>query len=237
MAGKLEFKEKLHGVLTLAQEQGDKITLEQAEQYFEEDNLSQEQVELVCDYLMSQNVVVKGYVKTCGVIKDAEEKPRDLSSEEQDYLTEYLQELHGVKGETLADARLAYYLPMVADEALSIERGELFLGDVIQEGNVSLMLALKEAGAGKEQEEEIMDSVRSGMRAFVSSQTEAKLQDRKVVGRVAELDEAIKQMSEELGRKVAVDEVAEYTAMSEDEIVEIMKLAGEELSEEPQDAE
>lgn len=229
MAGKLEFKEKLRGVLAFAKEQGEKITLEEVEQYFEEDNLSKEQVELVCDYLMSQKVPVTGYAKTLGTIKEATDTVQTLSEEEQEYLTEYLHELEGVRGDTLSDARMAYYLPLVADAALVMERGGVFLGDVVQEGNISLMLALGEVGDEPDQEQHIMEQVCLGMQAYVSSQTEAKLQDRNVVNRVADLDEAMKQMTEQLGRKVTINEVAEYMSVSEDEVVEIMKLAGEDL--------
>lgn len=229
MEGKLEFKEKLRGILALAQEQGEKITLEEVEQYFEEDHLSKEQMELVCDYLMSQKVLVKGYVKTSGMIKEAKEVPRTLTEEEQEYVTEYLRELECVEGDPLCDVRMKYYLPRVVDAALIIDRGGVFLGDVVQEGNISLMLALREVADKPDQEVQIMEQVRLGMQAYISSQTDAKLRDRNMVSRVASLDEAMKQLTEELGRKVSIDEVAEYMAVSEDEVMEIMKLAGEEI--------
>ena len=53
-----------------------------------------------------------------------------------------------------------------------------------------------------------------------------------MVEKVTELDEAIKSMKEEYGRKVSVDEVAERLGISEDEIEDILKLAGEEVKDE-----
>ena len=41
MADRLEFKEKLSGILSAARERGGKIALEDVELYFEEDRLSQ----------------------------------------------------------------------------------------------------------------------------------------------------------------------------------------------------
>ena len=64
------------------------------------------------------------------------------------------------------------------------------------------------------------------------SQTEVKRRDHKMVEKVTELDEAIKSMKEEYGRKVSVDEVAERLGISEDEIEDILKLAGEEVKDE-----
>ena len=46
---------------------------------------------------------------------------------------------------------------------------------------------------------------------------------------VSELDEAIRSMTEELGRKVAVDELAERLGIGEEQIAEILKLAGEDV--------
>ena len=50
MADRLQFKEKLAGVLALAEDQNGKITVDEVEKYFEEDGLSQEQMNLVCDH-------------------------------------------------------------------------------------------------------------------------------------------------------------------------------------------
>ena len=94
------------------------------------------------------------------------------------------------------------------------------------------MLALKESDSrnDREQEEqEVMDQVRAGMLALVEEQTEVKRQDKKMVEQVSELDETIQSMSEEMGRKVAVDEVAEQLGISEAQIADILKLAGEEI--------
>ena len=66
----------------------------------------------------------------------------------------------------------------------------------------------------------------------LESQTETRRQDKKMVERVSELDETIKSMSEELGRKVSVEEVADKLGITEAEIEDILKLAGEEVKDE-----
>ena len=53
MAERLEFREKLAGILTLCESQNNITDKATVEAYFAEDNLSAEQMELVFDYLLS----------------------------------------------------------------------------------------------------------------------------------------------------------------------------------------
>ena len=91
MAERLEFREKLAGILTLCESQNNITDKATVEAYFAEDNLSAEQMELVFDYLLSKKVIVKGYVKAGGSIKNAEntEEPIRYTQEEQNYLNLY----------------------------------------------------------------------------------------------------------------------------------------------------
>lgn len=67
---------------------------------------------------------------------------------------------------------------------------------------------------------------------MLESHTEEKRRDKKMVERVNDLDETIKNMKEEYGRKVSVDEVAERMGITEDTVEDILKLAGEEVKNE-----
>lgn len=231
MADRLEFKGKLQGILNLSVEQGQKITLNEVEQYFEEDQLSEEQIGLVCEYLLSQKVAVSGYERSGGVIHESAEEKVKMSEEERAYVEEYSRDIEGMKAQTPSDALLLKYLPKVAEEAVKMYHPQVFIGDVIQEGSVSLMLALKECESAQTAVDEtaVMEAVRAGMAALIEEQTEVKRQDKRMVEQVSELDETIKSMTEELGRKVAVDEVAEKLGITEGQIADILKLAGEEV--------
>lgn len=235
MADRLEFRSKLSSIQELAAGQGNRLTMEEIEQFFEEDSLSREQTELVCDYLLSQKVSVIGYKKQPGKIIEAEEEAADLDSEEQDYLAEYMQDIEGIKSGNAEEARIAYYLPLVVDTALKMHQKEVFIGDMVQEGNISLMAALGRCEAGADDEDTVLEEVRAGIRAFIESQTETKRQDKKMVDQVAELDETIRHMSEDMGRKVSVDEVAQQLDMTEAQIEAILHLAGEEVEEAQED--
>ncbi|MGN1376761.1 MAG: sigma-70 domain-containing protein [Dorea sp.] len=234
MSDRLQFKEKLDGVLGFAKSQEHHISLEEVEKYFEEDHLSQEQVNLVCEYLMSQKVAVAGYVRAKGTVKEENTKEdiHPLGEEERAYVETYMSEIEQMEKGTADDVRMAGYLRMVVEEAVKLHSPDVFIGDMIQEGNMSLMLALGANPGHAKEEADVLEEVRAGMLAMSEAQNETKRQDRKMVERVKELDEVIKDMKEEYGRKVSVEEVAERMGVTEDEIEDILKLAGEDTKEE-----
>ena len=49
--------------------------------------------------------------------------------------------------------------------------------------------------------------------------------------KVNNLDDKIKELTKEMGRKITVDELAEFLEISEEEIEAIIRLAGEDLEE------
>lgn len=234
MSDRLQFKEKLDGVLGLAKSQEHHISLEEVEKYFEEDHLSQEQMNLVCEYLMLQKVAVAGYVREKGTVKEenTEEDIYPLGEEERAYVETYMSEIEQMAKGTADDARMAGYLRMVVEGAVKLHSPDVFIGDMIQEGNMSLMLALGANPDHAKEEACVLEEVRAGMLAMAEAQNETKRQDHKMVERVKELDEVIKDMKEEYGRKVSVEEVAERMGVTEDEIEDILKLAGEDTKEE-----
>ena len=115
---------------------------------------------------------------------------------------------------------------------MKMHRAEVFVGDMIQEGNASLVEALGLYPAGDGEQERVMEDVRAAMRALLASQTEMKRRDRKMVDQVTRLDETIRDMTDELGRKVDVQEVADRLELTEEQVRDILKLTGEEPEDE-----
>lgn len=249
MGGKIEFREKLSGVLKMAEENERQITTEEVECYFEEEHLSKEQIELVYDYLLAQKIVVKGYEKTGGSVTSAGEQRSVFSAEERQYLKEYLKDLGAVRaiskeereelfgkvleGDALAKSRLIEsYLQDVVEIAKELHHQEVFLGDLVQEGNVGLILGVDRMNNPSEAHERIICEIRRSMQMLIEEQTELKNRDKKMVEKVHRLDESIQTLTEELGRKVTVGELAVYMGMSEEEVEDILRLTGEETEEE-----
>lgn len=228
MSGAAQFQKKLVEIISLCKENGNEIERESVEQFFEEENLSDEQMNLVYDYLLSQKVLVKGYAKMVSAeeIEDISEK---LTYEEKEFLRQYEEEIQMIPVED----PMRKWLPQIVQIAKELYHPEVFLGDLIQEGSFGLVIGMSQGA----DEKKLLQMARESMQAMVEAQTEVKLQDQKMADKVNDLDEKIKKLTEEMGRKISVDELAELLEISEEEIEDIIRLAGEDLEETENDAE
>ena len=145
MSGRLQFREKLSGILELGNEKQKILKKEEVEEYFAEDCLSEEQMELVYDYLLSQKIAVTGYVKRGGTVREAgmeEEQALNLTEEDRQYLEGYIEEISMLQPQNEKEEKLQYYFPKVVKIAEELYSEEYLIEDLIQEGNVGLMLAI-----------------------------------------------------------------------------------------------
>lgn len=224
MAERMGFQGKLREVLGFAREREDHLLAEDVEKFFEEEGLSPEQMELVFQYLTEQGIEVKGYAPSKGTAREAGEEEADLSPEEERYLETYRQEIEAL--EEAGDKTLARRLTEVVEEAVKLQRGEVFLGDLIQEGNMCLVMLLEEDPEKEEEARRV--TVRSAMEEFIASSGEVRRRDRQMVRKVTDLNNTVKAMEEEEGRKVTLDEAAGRLGITRQEAEQIWKLTSEE---------
>lgn len=224
MAERMGFQGKLREVLGFAKEREDHLLAEDVEKFFEEEGLSPEQMELVFQYLTEQGIEVKGYAPSKGTAREAGEEEADLSPEEERYLETYRQEIEAL--EEAGDKTLARRLTEVVEEAVKLQRGEVFLGDLIQEGNMRLVMLLEEDPEKEEEARRV--TVRSAMEEFIASSGEVRRRDRQMVRKVTDLNNTVKAMEEEEGRKVTLDEAAGRLGITRQEAEQIWKLTSEE---------
>lgn len=222
MSGAAQFQKKLVEILSLCKESGDEIEKDSVEMFFEEENLTEEQMNLVYDYLLSQKVLVKGYTKALNLEETEDHSPK-FSYEEIDFLKQYEEDLQKLS----ESDPMKVLLPQIVKIAKELYRSEIFLGDLIQEGSFGLIIGMNQGA----DEEQMIQMARESMQAIVESQTEVKIQDQKMADKVNNLDDKIKELTKEMGRKITVDELAEFLEISEEEIEAIIRLAGEDLEE------
>lgn len=178
MADREEFQKKLAELLAKAAAQGNRMTQEELAAFFRDENLTEEQMELVVEFLMAQKIEVAGYTGHASE-KAGEEDPRaSLTEQEKAYVAEYLQDINNMDVTNEQEAMLDYYLPKVVEEAIKVHTTGTFIGDLIQEGSLSLMMAMSEA-EGEPVEEEILEKVRMDMQMTLESQSETKRQEDK----------------------------------------------------------
>lgn len=241
MEARAEFLKKLNGLVAAAKGQGNQITIDEVKAYLAGVAFTEEQLELVFDYLLAQKVVVKGYIK----MTEASEEKFTYKEEEESYLKEYLNDLQAFKEERAGEKEKLFqrlidgdvsvknrlteiYLKEVVEIAKEMYHPEIFLGDMIQEGNVGLILGLDMLVDKEQAHDTIINQVKQSMQMLIEEHTEIKSRDNKMVEKVTMLDESIKTLTEELGRKVTIDELAVYMGMTEEEIEDILRLTGEE---------
>lgn len=249
MNDKAKFLEKLNGLRVMAKEQSSQIGVDEVKAYFSEDALTEEQMELVFDYLLAQKIIVKGYVKL-GAEPEAQV---ELTEEEKAYLREYEMDLKAIKdaregevdklvgqilqGDEFAKGRLTeIYLKEVIEIAKKMYHPEVFLGDLIQEGNLGLVIGMEMLVNTETAHEILTTQIKQSIQALLEEYTELSKRDKKMVEKVNQLDESIKALTEELGRKVSIDELAVYMGMEIEEIEDILKLMGEEPESEEEEA-
>lgn len=242
MIDQSQFRKKLEELLEQADVQNKRLTNEQIKEFFAEDGLTEEQMLLVYDFLMSQKIVVSEYYKQQTTEQIDESK---FSDEEKQYLAEYTEDLKAMKQEqegeraellkkavaqdALAKSRLIeLYLPQVVEIAKELHEEGIYLGDCVQEGNVSLILAL-DMLPEDDADAFIQQEIRQGILAMMEEHKELKRRDKKMENQVNNLDETLHKMADEKGRGITMSELAEHMKISEDEILDIIKLAGEEM--------
>lgn len=247
MEAKAELLKKLSELVALAKENSGSVTIADVEQYFSDINLTEEQMELVYDYLLAQKVVVKGYLKMND--QEMQEDALSLTEEEEAYLKEYQEDLNAfpreaegerdklfsklLQGDGRAKSRLVeIYLKEVVQIAKEMYHRDIFLGDLIQEGNLGLVIGIDMIADVKTADATIVGQVKQSIQMFTGEYDELASKDKKMVEKVALLDASIQTLTEELGRKVTIDELAVYMGMTEEEIEDILRLTGEETQEE-----
>ncbi|MBD5396156.1 MAG: hypothetical protein HDR71_18295 [Lachnospiraceae bacterium] len=230
------FAKTLEQVKKRAKEQGNCIEKEQVEEAFLALSLSEEQMELVFDYLEKHKIGIGAPVD-----------PDDyLSEEEVNYLEEYKKELallesfsdgekeaitlSAMAGESDAQKKLiSIYLPYVIEIAKLYTGQGVFLEDLIGEGNVALTIGVTMLGClehAKEAEGMLGKMIMDAMENCISENMAQADKDKKALEKVNKVAKQAKELSEELHRKVTAKELSEETGMPLKAVLDAMRLSG-----------
>ena len=109
------------------------------------------------------------------------------------------------------------YLPKVVEIAKLYAGQGVFVEDLIGEGNVALSMGVTMLGCLEKKEEAegmLMKMVMDAMEDFISDSMEETQKDNKVLKKVNQVAEKARELSEELRRKVTVEELCTETGLS-----------------------
>lgn len=234
-----EFAEILKLVTRTARENKNTITKEQIDLAFSELDLDEKQLNMVYDYLKSHKI---------GIGEDAD-FDEDLSEEERNYLDDYIESLaslnklsdgeleavqmSAIAGDKNAQSRLIEnYLPLVVDVARMYSEQGVFIEDLIGEGNVALtkgVTMLDAVGEPKEVEAFLYKMMLDAMEKIIQENLSEDAGMQKVLTLVNEVADKAKELSDDLRRKVTVEELMEETGWEEDKIRDAIKFSGDNI--------
>lgn len=230
------FAQTLEAVRKQAGRQQNCISKQEIKDAFQKLDLSEEQLELVFDYLKKQKIGI-----------DEPVNPDDyLSGDEVDYLEEYQKGLawsdeisegekeavilSAMAGEKEARQKLIHlFLPKVVEVSKLYTGQGVFLEDLIGEGNVALSEGVTMIGClehAREAEGMLMKMIMDAMEACIAENMEEADKDKKVAEHVNQVAERAKEFAGELHRKVTVDELARETGMPKKMIQDAMRMSG-----------
>lgn len=236
-----EFQDKLKEIQTLAMKNGKQVQAELVQQFFGEEGMDQEKLKKVFDFLEMQGITVHGYSKKCEVTQKVEEVLQvPLTAEEEEYLEEYLEtfgEIEGfdreqlladfIAGEDVKESILKSYQKEVVQIAKEHHSGEIFFGDLLQEGNMGLLMALEQAAAQEEIHTWLMSEIRRSIRLFMEEQSQQKKEDDILVEKVRNLEAKVKELTEDEDVKYSVEELAAFLDMDVEEMESVLRLTGD----------
>jgi len=251
---KNELNDKLQQLVREAAAGDGHIQRSEVEKCFGGEHFSPEQIDMVCEFLLSRSVIVDGYFRQEQKnAPAAEEKPAaSWTEEEQKWLDMYETDLAAVRPEKpdewdqlMDDLRSGaaagakrriseIFLPEVLKIAKEMYQPGVILQDVIQEGNLQLVLFADQiAPAGDSDEASVRKALetelRESMQAYLAAQSEVHARDSKLVKKAEDFHDGVETLKNEYGRKVYLDEAADFMNISEDEAEAILRLTGDQV--------
>lgn len=239
MKQELEFAKTLQDVVNQAKDNGFCITRKEVEEAFAFQNLNEEQLNLVLDYLVKHKIGIDEPIA-------AEEY---LTDTDKNYLDEYLAEMkalrHFTQGEKEAVTMSAmagdmeaqrqlieFYIPQVIDVAKLYAGQGVFLEDLIGEGNLALTLGVTQLGClehPSEAEGMLGKMMMDAMEDLIAENANAEELDKKLAERVNHILDQAKELAESLNRKVTPEELAEENEIELEDILEAVRLCGDKI--------
>lgn len=230
------FAQTLEQVRRLAKEQGNCVSEEQVREAFAEQELNENQMQMVFDYLVKHKVGI-------GQPIDPDEF---LTEEERDYLQDYLNEIaalpsystgeleaftiSAMAGEAEAQQKLVQgYLKDVVDIAKLYTGQGVFLEDLIGEGNVALAMGVGMLGSLEKPSEAqgmLAKLMMDAMEDYIQENAASAKTDRKVADKVNLVADKARELAEELHRKVTPEELARETGLSLKAIQDAYRMSG-----------
>lgn len=270
MIDKITFMETLHSVQEIAKASPVPLTKEEIKSYFQDMDLSEGQQEMIYQFLLTPQEEALGNEddkEQTDTDTRAEEKShkgvrpkaaKPAGQSQNPYFKMYLREISAVAALTKEQQTVLYHKLLSGGETAIEEishqwlkkiikiAGEFvtpraFLEDLVQEGNIALLLGLGQllgksseygmdnaevldSAQQKRLEKHLEDFVREGMERYRQELEGEADRENTILAKVSLIHEARKALAEENGTDPTVQELCEYTRIPPEEIADILDL-------------
>ena len=254
MIDKAKFMETLRLVAEVAQVAESPLTREEIISYFDDIELSDDQVRMIFDYLKQVGTEPEASNTTSEDEEDGENADTDngydaflRATQNSKYLAMYLEDLAEIKTLLKTELQELYGRLLDGDESVILKISDDWLikvvelaktymsydvnmEDLIQEGNIGLIRGIKQLLGSQKRidvEEYIKESVQLAIETYIDEENQEDDWEETIIAKTTLLNEARKTLAEENVAIPTVEELAEYTKMSKQEIEDIMSLLKE----------
>lgn len=134
-------------------------------------------------------------------------------------------------------ALIEEFMPEAVRIALEMSDGSVSIEDLTQEAYVGLLMGLNMVAESEDTfdalplTQTVEEAIRAQIAYAIEEQRELDKRDKQLIAQVELLSKSIDAMTEEMGTKPTVDEIANYMGVQQKTVLEILKLSGEELPE------
>lgn len=235
------FSEQLAELRELAKSKNGIVTVSDIRETFSEMELDDAQIKLILDYI-KENTKIKVDSE-----EDRENDRKELSGEDSKYISLYLKELEelpkisegkkralfmsAMNGEKQAKEELILaLLPQVVDIAKLYTGQGIPVEDLIGEGNVALAMSMdviEQEETPEEAEEMSASMVMRAMEELVNEDSLSKDAFEEWADRANEVLEKAKELSEELLRKVTIEELCKEAGFEKEFVMDVLEITGD----------
>ncbi len=233
------FIKRIEELVSLGREQGGKVSKEQVEEAAMELNLPVSGLNAIHDYLKSKKIGIEEALDIEEALSEEDRNYLELYIEELKELTEYSEgekEAHYISamaGHLESQTKvIEIMLPQVVDIARLYADQGVPIEDLIGEGNVALSAGVTMLGAlesGKEVPGALASMVMNAMEQLIGEESDIRGKDQKIVSKVNKVADAARELAQDLGRKVTVEELMAETKLSRKTIEDAIRFSGQNI--------
>lgn len=236
MDDKKYFTAQMDKLLKFGRENSNCVTEKDVKEYFKEISLTDEQLQLIYNFLYDSKIGLNEPFDTEDV----------LDEEDRDFLQMYIDELSLLEkvsdedkysciekylsgNESLKEKVIEIYLPEVVEMSKLYAGDGVPIEDLIGEGNVALSVSVNDLSkklSPKEADGFITDSVMSAMEELLYEDNGERQKANTWAEDANEVLEKAKELAQTLGRNVKVDELCKFGDFEEDFVNEVLKITG-----------